>query len=59
MLTRVPPYPEILAQLSNRLHTELAAGELVGKIDWAKVLELLMELLPLILAFFATEAKNG
>lgn len=59
MLTKVPPNPEILAQLTSRLHTEMCAGETIGKIDWAKVLELLIELLPLILAFFADEAKNA
>ena len=58
MLTRVPTNSAELANLANRIGTELSAGETVGKIDWAKVLELLIELLPLILAFFADQAKE-
>jgi len=41
----------ILTQIS----IELAAKETVGKIDWTKFFQLIMELLPLIIALFAEE----
>lgn len=43
----------------RQLANELESGEAVGKIDWTKFMELIMQLLPLIIALFAEEKPTA
>ncbi len=47
--------PEKIAGKLRDIATEVEAQEVLGKVDWSKILSLVTQLLPLILAFFATE----
>jgi len=52
---------ELLKQVSNGLRsiaTEIETSEPVGKIDWAKLMELFIELLPVILALFQQDKSD-
>jgi len=43
----------------HQLASVLETSDAIGKIDWARFLELIMELLPLILALFAEKEKTA
>jgi len=53
---------KLLKQVSDGLRsiaTEVETSEPVGKIDWAKLLQLFVELLPVILALFQQEKSDS
>jgi hypothetical protein len=58
MKDNIPPNSAHLASLAGRLQTEINAGDVVGKIDWSKILALLAEILPIILAFLADKQRS-
>ncbi len=46
-----------MGKLARKANLEIEALEALGKIDWGKLFALLIELMPLILTFFA-EPEN-
>jgi len=55
------PMSKCLAAASqlHQLASELEKSDALGKIDWTKFMELIMQLLPLIIALFAEEKPTA
>ncbi len=51
-MTDLEKNAQTVEELLDRIGTEINVDQAVSKIDWMKILELIMQILPLILAFF-------
>jgi len=56
----IPIADQVVTSASRvrQIATELEAIEPVGKIDWQKIISLLLEILPIILQFFAEDIEK-